>query len=181
MAALCVYCGSSPGRDPAFTAAAEEAGSWLASRGHTLVYGGGNNGLMGRMADAALACGGTVIGVIPGHLAEREFAHTGLTRLHTVSTMHERKATMAALADAFLALPGGIGTLEELIEIFVWNQLSLHAKPCGVLDVNGYYRPLRAMLRHMAAAKFLDPRHAAKLRFGSKASRLLPKLLKRSS
>lgn len=165
MATLCLYCGSSPGSDPAFLEAARAAGRWTASHGHTLVYGGGNVGLMGAAADAAMAAGGTVIGVIPQALVDREVAHHQITRLEIVQTMHERKQRMASLADAFLALPGGVGTLEEIIEVFVWNQLALHAKPCALLNIHGFYDPLQAFIAHMVASRFLTADHASALRF----------------
>ena len=139
---LCVFCGSSKGHDPAFVRAAEALGRLLAGRGITLVYGGGHTGLMGALADAALAAGGRVIGVIPAGLAERELLHSRLSEQHVVTGMHERKALMASLASAFVALPGGLGTLDELFEIWTWEQLGLHEKPIGLLDVNGFFRPL---------------------------------------
>ena len=160
---VCVFCGSSPGARPAYRAAAEELGRLLAARGLGLVYGGGNVGLMGVLADAALAAGGEVIGVIPRALVDLEVAHTGLRDLRIVDSMHERKAAMAELAGAFVALPGGIGTLEELFEVWTWAQLGLHAKPCALLDVAGYYAPLVAFLEHAVAARFLRPVHRAML------------------
>ncbi len=163
MTSICVYCGSSPGNDPAFARAAREVGTLIAKRGLTLVYGGGNVGLMGVLADAALAASGRVVGVIPDHLVRRELAHKGLTELHVVATMHERKAMMAGLADDLLALPGGVGTLEEIIEAFVWMQLGLHAKPCALLNVNGYYDPLVKFLAHMTESRFLRPEQLSQL------------------
>lgn len=177
MSSICVYCGSSPGNDPAFLEAAANMGACLARGGHTLVYGGGNVGLMGAVADAALMAGGDVIGVIPEMLAERELAHDRLTTLHTVLTMHERKFRMAELSDGFIALPGGIGTLEEIIEIFVWAQLGVHAKPCGVLNINGFYDPLLSFLEHMASEQFLSAGHLAQLQVDSDPERLLASLL----
>jgi len=156
---VCVYCGSSHGADPAFGDAADTFGRALARRGITLVYGGGLVGLMGRVADAALAEGGRVIGVIPAGLVRREVAHRGLSDLHVVSTMHERKARMAELSDAFVALPGGMGTLDEMCEILTWAQLGLHAKPCAFLDVAGYYQPLMAFFDQVVQQRFLKPEH----------------------
>ena len=143
---LCVYCGSRTGDDPAFTALAAEVGAWIGSHSGQLVYGGGRNGLMGIVADATLATGGRVIGVIPKALVEKEWAHTDCTELYVVDTMHERKRIMAEHADAFLALPGGIGTLEEFFEVWTWRQLGYHAKPVGLLNLNGYYDHLLAFL-----------------------------------
>jgi hypothetical protein len=139
---LCVYCGSRPGDDPAFTEAAREVGHEVGRRGWGLVYGGGRAGLMGVVADAVLEAGGHVTGVIPQSLMDREMGHGHLQELHVVQTMHERKMLMAQRADAFLALPGGIGTFEELFEVWTWRQLGYHDKPVGLLDVNDYYRPL---------------------------------------
>jgi len=177
MASICVYCGSSPGKDPAFLQAARELGTLLAKRGHTLVYGGGNTGLMGVVADAVLAAGGRVVGVIPDHLVRREVGHSGLTEQHVVASMHERKAKMVSLADDFLALPGGVGTLEEIIEVFVWMQLGLHAKPCALLNVNGYYDPLINYLTHMTQQRFLRPEHLSQLIVAREPSEALDRLL----
>lgn len=152
---VCVYAGSSLGKRPEYAAAARELGTELAARGLELVYGGSNIGLMGVLADAALAAGGTVLGVLPRALFRREVAHTGLTRLYEVGSMHERKARMADLADAFIALPGGYGTLDELFETVTWAQIGLHAKPIGLLDVAGYFAPLRALVRHAVAEEFV--------------------------
>jgi uncharacterized protein (TIGR00730 family) len=143
---VCVFCGSSVGNRPEYAAAAQEVGRLLAQRGIRLVYGAGNVGLMGVLADAALAAGGEVIGVIPQMLVDRELAHRGLTDLRIVGTMHERKALMAELSDAFLALPGGLGTFEELCEALTWSQLGIHAKPCGALNVAGYFEHLGLLL-----------------------------------
>ena len=158
---LCVFCGSSPGRDPAFAASARHFGALLARESITLVYGGGHVGLMGELADAALEAGGRVVGVIPRALWDREVGHRGLSELRVVETMHERKALMASLADAFVALPGGLGTLEEIFEVWTWGQLGIHAKPCGFLDVNGYYAPLLAFLDRAVEAGLLRPQHRA--------------------
>jgi uncharacterized protein (TIGR00730 family) len=156
---ICVFCGASMGHDETYRRAAESVGATLAARGIRLVYGGGRLGLMGAVADAALAAGGEVIGVIPRGLVDRELAHTGLTELIVVDTLHERKAAMADHADAFIALPGGLGTLEELAEVVSWAQLDLHAKPIGLLDVNGYFRALEAFLDHAVAEGFVAERH----------------------
>ncbi|WP_437751962.1 TIGR00730 family Rossman fold protein [Sorangium sp. So ce1389] len=160
---ICVYCGSSPGASPAYREAAVGLGELLAARGIGLVYGGGRVGLMGAVADAVLARGGEVTGVIPHFLNQREIEHRGLTELHVVETMHERKAKMAALSDAFIALPGGIGTLEELFEIWTWTQLGSQEKPVGLLDVQGYYRPLIVFLDHVVSEQFMKPGHRAML------------------
>lgn len=152
---VCVYAGSNVGVHPAYAEAATALGRTLAERGIVVVYGGGAIGLMGAVADAALAAGGQVIGVIPRALRAREVDHHGLTELRVVESMHERKLTMAELSDAFVALPGGIGTLEELVEVLTWTQLGIHAKPCAVLDVEGYYRPLVALLDHAVDQGFL--------------------------
>jgi len=156
---VCVFCGSSPGVNPAYAQAAVGLGRTLAGRGIGLVYGGGSIGLMGLIADAALAAGGEVIGVIPRALQLREVGHDGLSELLVVGSMHERKAKMAELADAFVAMPGGMGTLEELAEILTWAQLGLHAKPCGLLDVGGYWRPLVAFFDHAVAEGFVRAEH----------------------
>ena len=158
MATLCVYCGSNVGNDPLFLEAARLVGKTLAEGNHTLVYGGGSVGLMGVVADAALAAGGKVIGIIPKLFIQenREIAHEGLTELHVVDSMHERKHKMASLADGFLALPGGIGTLEEIIEAFTWTQIGIHPKPCALLNVNGFYNPLMTLLADMVEKGFLQ-------------------------
>lgn len=155
MQRVLVFCGSSPGARAEYALRAAELGRLLAGRGLELVYGGAAVGLMGALADAALDSGGKVIGVIPRRLVEREIAHPGLTELREVSSMHERKALMAELADAVIALPGGSGTLDELFELFTWNQLGLHRAPIGLLDVAGYWQPLLGLLDHMVAERFL--------------------------
>jgi uncharacterized protein (TIGR00730 family) len=152
-----VFCGSSPGQEEGYLAAASELGALLANRGVGLVYGGASVGTMGALADAAVAAGGEAIGVIPRQLVASEVAHRGVTELHEVSGMHERKARMAALADAFLALPGGIGTMEELFEVWTWRALGLHGKPIGLLDVDGYYGELARFVDHMEREGFLAP------------------------
>ena len=172
MHSLCVYCGSSPGVRPEYRAAAVALGSAMARRRITLVYGGAAVGLMGVVADAALAGGGEVIGVLPRRLATREIAHAGLSRLELVDTMHERKSRMVQLADGFVALPGGIGTLEELFETWTWAQLGLHRKPCGLLDVGGYYAPLIRFLDSSVEQGFVRPLHRAMLVVASQAEAL---------
>jgi uncharacterized protein (TIGR00730 family) len=159
MRRLCVFSGSSPGGHPDYAQAAEELGRALAAQGLGLVYGGADVGLMGTVANAALEAGGEVVGVIPQALVDREIAHTGLTDLHVVGSMHERKAKMAELADGFVALPGGMGTLEELFEVYTWTQLGLHSKPLGLLDVRGYYTQLAAFLDHAVAERFVTAEH----------------------
>ena len=161
MKSLCVFCGSHSGVDPSYEMTARTLGRTLAESGIELVYGGGHVGLMGAVANAALAAGGDVTGVMPKALVNREIAHTGLTRLHVVGSMHERKAMMSELSEGFVALPGGTGTLEEFFEILTWAQLGEHAKPCGLLNVAGYYDPLLAVFDHMVDRGFLDERHRA--------------------
>jgi uncharacterized protein (TIGR00730 family) len=156
--AVGVFAGSRPGSDPAFTAAAVALGTAIGERGHSLVYGGGAHGLMGTTADACLAAGGTVIGVIPEGLFPTEVAHAGLTELHVVATIHARKALMYELSDGFVALPGGIGTFDELIETLTWRQLGLHGKPCALLDVGGYFAPFVGLLDGAISAGFVDRR-----------------------
>ncbi len=176
MRRVCVFCGSSLGSNPAYADAARRLGEALARRGLGLVYGGGSVGLMGVVADAALAAGGEVVGVIPGALERRELAHRRLTRLHVVGSMHERKARMAELSDAFVALPGGLGTLEELAEVLTWAQLGLHRKPCALLDAGGYWRPLTAFLDHAVAERFVRPEHRAMLLVEEDPEALLERL-----
>jgi uncharacterized protein (TIGR00730 family) len=156
---LCLFCGSSTGLNPAFAQSARTLAAELAFRRIDVVYGGGNVGLMGVIADAALAAGGRVIGVIPHALVSRELAHQGLTELHVVDSMHERKALMARLADGFIALPGGFGTLEEFCEAVTWTQLGVHTKPCGLQNVSGFYDGLLTFLEHALTEDFLRPTH----------------------
>jgi uncharacterized protein (TIGR00730 family) len=163
MARLCVFCGSGHGREPTYGVAARELGQRMAERGIGLVYGGAHRGLMGVVADAVLQGGGEVIGVIPQLLVDREIAHAGLTQQIVVQSMHERKAQMAAHADAFAALPGGFGTLDELMEIITWRQLGLHDKPIGLLDVNGYFAGLHTFIMHMVDAGFVAASDAARI------------------
>ena len=158
---ICVFCGSSYGTRPVYAEAARATGRLLAERGIGLVYGGGNVGLMGEMADAVLGAGGEVTGVIPRALMEREVGHRGLTTLHVVGSMHERKALMVDLSDGFVALPGGYGTLDELCEALTWSQLGIHAKPCGVLNVDGYFDALLALFDHAAREGFVREAHRA--------------------
>jgi len=154
---LCLYCGSAEGADPRYRAAARALGTGVAARGVELVYGGGRNGLMGIAADAALAGGGRVTGIIPAHLEHREVAHRGLSELVVVADMHQRKRVMAERADAFAVLPGGVGTLDETIEILSWRQLGLHEKPLVVIDIAGYWRPLAELFEHIVASRFAAP------------------------
>lgn len=170
---ICVFCGSSPGFDPIYLERAAAFGALLAARGIGLVYGGAHVGLMGAVADAVLQGGGNVTGVIPQALVEREVAHSGLSELVVVSSMHERKARMAELSDAFVALPGGIGTLEELFEVWTWSQLGLHQKPCALYDIQGFYRGLSGFLDHVVTQGFLKPVHRAGLIVAEDAEKLL--------
>lgn len=160
---ICVYCGSSPGRLPAYASAAEALAEALVRRGIRLVYGGAGIGLMGLLADRVLALGGQAVGVIPAALAHKEVAHAKLTELHVTTSMHERKMLMAELADGFIALPGGIGTLEELFEIWTWAQLGFHQKPCGLLNAAGYYDALIEFLDHITAEQFVKPQQRSLL------------------
>ena len=173
MPRFCVYLGSRDGHDPQFLETARELGRELARRGHTLVYGGARIGLMGALANAALAEGGEVIGVMPDHLVEREQAHHGLTELIRVANMHDRKASMAAHANAFIVLPGGIGTLEEFFEAWTWHYLGIHDKPIGVLDTGGFYSPLLAFLDNTVEQGFLNARTRAELLDATEPGELL--------
>ncbi|HMV99972.1 MAG TPA: TIGR00730 family Rossman fold protein [Acidobacteriota bacterium] len=173
---ICVFCGSNPGTNPAYVEAAVTVGTLLASRQIGLVYGGGHVGMMGTIADAVLARGGEAIGVIPVALAEKEVEHKGLTRLHVVKSMHERKALMADLADGFIALPGGFGTFEEYCEIITWAQLGFHHKPCGLLNVAGYYNHLLAMIDHGVDQQFIRPVHRQLVIDDTDAERLLERM-----
>lgn len=156
---VCVYCGSSPGADPSFGQAAEDLGHLIGDRGLRLIYGGGHVGLMGTVADAVLARGGEAHGVITRALQGKEVAHTGLTKLDVVETMHERKARMSDLADGFLMLPGGFGTLDEYFEALTWTQLGVHSKPCAVLDVDGYFESLIDFISHATTSRFVRSEH----------------------
>jgi uncharacterized protein (TIGR00730 family) len=173
---VCVFCGSSPGRDPRYAAQAAALARELAARGIGVVFGGGSVGLMGVLADQALAAGGHVTGVIPHGLAARELAHRGVTDMRVVPTMHARKALMADLADAFVALPGGIGTFEELLEIATWGQLGIHRKPVGILNVAGYYDPLVTLLGHAADAGFVSEQNRRLFVVEDDPARLLDRL-----
>jgi len=177
MPRVCVFCGSRTGSQPAYTEAASRLGAALAGRGIGLVFGAGHVGLMGVLADAVLASGGEAIGVIPQALVDRELAHRQLTRLHIVESMHDRKALMAELADAFLALPGGYGTLEEFFEIVTWKQLRLHQKPIGLYNVAGFFDPLLAWIERAIAEDFIKPKHRDLLMVGADIDPLLDRLL----
>ena len=159
MEAVCVFCGSKEGSRPSYVEAAGNMGKEIAHRGLGLVYGGGRVGLMGAVADAVLEEGGEVVGVIPEALIAREIAHPGLTELHVVGSMHERKRLMADLSDGFITLPGGYGTLEEFLEVLSWAQLSMHEKPCGLLDVDRFWKPLSALFDQLVAEGFVHPDH----------------------
>ncbi|MBI1395399.1 MAG: TIGR00730 family Rossman fold protein [Betaproteobacteria bacterium] len=159
MRSVCVFCGSSPGGDPVYVETARETGRVLAEAGVGITYGGGRIGMMGAVADGALAAGGRVVGVIPEPLEKREVAHDGLTELHVVDSMHRRKQLMADLSDAFVMLPGGFGTLEEFCEIVTWSQLGMHGKPCVLVNVRSYFGPLVAMFDHALAEGFVRPVH----------------------
>jgi len=174
---LCVYCGSRTGTEPAFRDLARSVGRWIGERQGQLVYGGGNNGLMGIMADATLEAGGRVVGIIPDALVEKEFAKLDCTELHVVDTMHERKRMMAERADAFLALPGGIGTLEEIFEVWTWRQLGYHDKPVGLLNVLGYYDPLLAFLRSSVSHGLMNEWQMDLVQVGDDWATLLPALV----
>lgn len=176
MKSVCVFCGASAGKHPAYREAARVFGENLAREGVELVWGAGNVGLMGAVADAVVAAGGRSYGVIPDFMVERELAHPAATELHVVRSMHERKAMMAERADAFVALPGGFGTLDELFEILTWAQLHLHAKPIGLFNARGFFDPLRDMVKHMVGEGFVNPKHEALLYVDDDAPRLLAAL-----
>ena len=174
---LCVYCGSSLGRNPEYTQAAKNLADTLVAHNISLVYGGAGIGIMGVVADQVLAKGGKVIGVIPKALAQKEVMHQQLTELHITQSMHERKTLMAELADGFIALPGGIGTLEELFEIWTWAQLGFHSKPCGLLNIAGYYQHLIAFLAHVQSEAFVKPQHHDLLMVESDPKTLITRFL----
>jgi uncharacterized protein (TIGR00730 family) len=176
MKRICVFCGSSLGSNVAYSEAAVTLGGLLAARNITLIYGGGNVGLMGVIANAVLEAGGQVIGVIPHSLAKREIEHRGLTQLHVVDSMHTRKAMMADLADAFIAMPGGVGTFEEFFEAVTWTQLGLHRKPCGLLNVAEFYTPLAAFIDQAVSDGFIKPVHRAAIVVDDNPERLLDTL-----
>jgi hypothetical protein len=173
---VCVFCGSSPGNRPVYLDAAHQTGMALVQRGIGLVYGGAQLGLMGRIADTVIEQGGNVIGVMPEHLSIKEVLHPNLPDLRIVDSMHTRKALMAELSDAFIAMPGGLGTLEELCEILTWGQLGLHRKPCGLLNVAGFFDPLLALLDHAVAEGFLRPVHRNLVLVAAAPEELLDKL-----
>ena len=177
MKRVCVFCGSAAGSRPVYAGSALQFGTLLASRGVELVYGGGHIGMMGILADAVLAGGGSVIGVIPQSMVDKELAHQGVTRLHIVETMHQRKALMAELSHAFVALPGGSGTLDELFEILTWKQLKYHARPIGLLNVEGYYDSLLAWLNHAFAEGFIKEKYRGDLTIDQDGPTLLDRLL----
>jgi len=174
---LCVYCGSRPGADPRFAEVATEVGRWIGAHGGQLVYGGGNNGLMGVLAEAALRSGARVVGIIPHSMVEREWAKRDCTELHVVDNMHQRKSMMAERADAFLALPGGIGTFEELFEAWSWRMLNFHRKPVALLDQDGYYQGLLQFLRQGVRHGFMNDAQMELLTVGSDPATLLPQLV----
>jgi uncharacterized protein (TIGR00730 family) len=174
---LCVYCGSRAGADPRFAQVAAEVGRWIGLHGGQLVYGGGNNGLMGILADAALAAGARVVGVIPHSMVEREWAKRDCTELHVVDNMHQRKSLMAERADAFLALPGGIGTFEEFFEAWSWRMLNFHQKPVALLDQDGYYQPLLQFLQQSIRHGFMNAAQMDLLTVGDEPASLLPRLV----
>ena len=176
MKRICVFCGSSVGNKEVYAEFAEAMGQLLAAKGIALVYGGGHVGLMGVLADAVLAAGGEVIGVIPQALADREVAHSGLTDLRVVDSMHTRKAMMADLADAFIAMPGGVGTFEEFFEAVTWTQLGVHRKPCGLLNAGGFYTPLVAFIDQAVSEGFIKPIHRAMIAVDDNPERLLDTL-----
>ncbi len=178
MRRLCVFCGSKAGGRPVYAEAARRLAAALARRGLGLVFGAGHVGLMGVLADAVLAAGGEAVGVIPQALVDRELAHRGLTELHVVETMHQRKALMADLADGFVALPGAYGTADELFEVLTWAQLGLHAKPIGLLDVEGFFAPLLGWIDHAVREGFLKPKHRDLLLCDGDPGRLLDQLLR---
>ncbi len=176
LTSVCVFCGASSGSNPVYREAAITLGRALAERNLTLIYGGGAVGLMGIVADAVLEAGGNVVGIIPHSLNDLEIGHKGLTRLEVVDGMHARKARMAELADAFIALPGGLGTLEELFEVWTWGQLGYHGKPLGLLEVNGFYSKLTGFLDHLVQENFVREQHRAMLQVNESADALLDAL-----
>ncbi len=174
---ICVYCGSKPGAEPHFAELAREVGHWIGRHGGQLVYGGGRNGLMGIVADSTLAAGGRVVGIIPHAMVEREWAHNGCDELHVVDTMHERKRMMMERADVFLALPGGIGTLEEMFEAWTWRQLGYHDKPVGILNSQGYYEPLMRFMRQVVQDGFMGEWQMELVQVGEACAPLLASLV----
>ena len=174
---VCVYCGSKPGEDPRFAAIAAQVGQWIGEHGGQLVYGGGRNGLMGIVAESTMAAGGSVVGIIPRALVEKEWAHHGCTELHVVDTMHERKRTLAERADTFTALPGGIGTFEELLEVGTWRQLGYHDKPVGILNSHGYYDHLMTFMGQVVQQGFMGDWQMDLVKLGSEPRALLRELV----
>ncbi|MEK7346499.1 MAG: TIGR00730 family Rossman fold protein [Pseudomonadota bacterium] len=174
---ICVYCGSRAGHKPEFAQLAVQVGTWIGAHGGQLVYGGGRNGLMGLVAEATMAAGGTVVGIIPTALVEKEWAHQGCTELHVVDTMHERKRLMAEKADAFVALPGGIGTFEELFEVWTWRQLGYHDKPVGILNSHGYYDGLMAFMDQVVRDGFMTEWQTQLVMVGTEPQALLQGLV----
>jgi len=172
---VCIYCGSSLGNSPEYAEQASILARTLAQNAITIVYGGAKVGLMGVIADTALAEGGTVIGVIPQSLVEKEVAHQGLSKIHVVESMHERKALMSELSEGFIALPGGVGTFEEIFEVWTWAQLGFHSKPCGLLNVSSYFDPLSAFISHAASEGFIKPQHQQMLIVAATVDELLAK------
>ena len=179
MQRVCVFCGSSPGRNPVYPDAAKQLAAALARRDIGIVYGGASVGVMGALADAALDQGGEVIGVIPEHLMDKERSHAHLSELHIVDSMHERKALMGSLSDGFIAMPGGLGTLEEFFEVLTWNQLGIHAKPCGLLNVDGFYDSLTSFLDHTVCEEFVPEAHRSFLLVERQADALLDDMQRR--
>lgn len=173
MQTVCVFCAANPGVKPEYAASAAALGRFIAESGRRLVYGGGHTGLMGALADGALGAGGHVIGIMPRHLVDREVAHTGLTELRVVASMHERKSMLSEMSDGFIALPGGLGTLEELFEVWTWGQLGLHRKPYGLLDVRGFFAPLLAFLDHAVSEGFIRGEYRNLLVVDEEARRLI--------
>ena len=176
MKKICVFCGSSRGNNPVYVNAANEFGQYLVSQKIDLVYGGSHIGIMGILADTVLENGGRVYGVITRQLQSKEIAHTGITKLHVVETMHERKAMMENLSDGFVALPGGVGTLDEIVEIFTWSQLSIHRKPFGFLNINNYFNRLHEFFRHMMTEGFLNEKYFHKLIISNNPAKLIETL-----
>ncbi|MEP6620981.1 MAG: TIGR00730 family Rossman fold protein [bacterium] len=173
---VCVFCAANPGTAPIYCDQAAAMGRFLADSGRRLVYGGGRTGLMGAIADAALSAGGEVVGIMPRHLVDREVAHEGLTELIVVNSMHERKALLSEMSDGFLAMPGGLGTLEELFEVWTWGQLGLHRKPYGLFEVNGFFAPLLAFLDHAVTEGFIRAQYRGLLVVDSEPSSLLARM-----
>ncbi len=173
---ICVFCAASPGLNPTYGDRAADMGRFLAESGRRLVYGGGCTGLMGALAEAALAAGGEVVGIMPRHLVDREVAHANLTELIVVNSMHERKAFLAEMSDGFLAMPGGLGTMEELFEIWTWGQLGLHRKPYGLFEVNGFFTPLLSFLDHAVTEGFIRPEYRRQLVVESDPASLIARM-----